>query len=487
MTKNENQSTSICEKETDVLNTEWGMMYQKLKDYFETNAHSDVSSNDDGDRELCRWIMRQRFLYNKEFLSLDKVELLNRLNFDWNPIETQWQEMYQELKEYYSQYGNCNVPLRYEEKSSLGRWVTKQRQDYKKGELSQDKINLLNQLNFDWNPTETQWNEMYQQLKDYFNQYQHCNIPLSYKENPRLGGWVAKQRRDYKNSKLSQEKTNLLNRLNFVWDPIETKWEEKYQELKNYFESNGHLDLSYENEEQRQLVIWTRKQRQAYEQEKLAPDKIERLNQLNFDWNPLETKWEEKYQQLKEYFETHKNLNNLTQYHLDDSLEKWIHYQRTAYKANKLSQERIELLNQLNFDWNPFETQWQVMYQQLKEYFEQYNHSNVPQYYKENNSLGFWVRKQRMAYKRRELSQDKIDQLNQLNFDWDPLKTQWKAMYQQLKEYFEQHNHSNVPQRYQSNKALGIWVNNQRLAYKRNRLSQERIDLLSKLDFDWKE
>ena len=50
-------------------------------------------------------------------------------------VEPQWLDKYQQLKRYFQQYGDCNVPQRYKENPSLGAWVNAQRQHYKKGEL----------------------------------------------------------------------------------------------------------------------------------------------------------------------------------------------------------------------------------------------------------------------------------------------------------------------------------------------------------------
>ena len=97
---------------------------------------------------------------------------------------------------------------------------------------------------------------------------------------------------------------------------------------------------------------------------------------------------------------------------------KIILHQGFGYKKNKLSQERINLLNQLNFNWDGVEGKWREMYQQLKEYYNQHQHCNVPTRYKGNSQLRYWVDYQRQAYKKNKLSQERIDLLNQLNFDW---------------------------------------------------------------------
>ena len=148
----------------------------------------------------------------------DLLEDCKRLFKDMGQyLKDSWYFRYQQLQAYYEENQSCNVPQRYKEDPELGRWVSTQRKAYKKNNLSQEKVDLLNQLNFDWDPAETYWQEMYQQLKDYYENHQNCNVPQGYKENPQLANWVANQRQKYKKNKLSQERIDLINQLNFDW------------------------------------------------------------------------------------------------------------------------------------------------------------------------------------------------------------------------------------------------------------------------------
>ena len=80
-------------------------------------------------------------------------------------FRSQWNDNYQELKIYYEKEGNSSYPY---ESGSLGQWCSIQRREYKTGKLSQERIYLLEKLNFVWDVLEQQWNESYQELKTYF-------------------------------------------------------------------------------------------------------------------------------------------------------------------------------------------------------------------------------------------------------------------------------------------------------------------------------
>ena len=61
----------------------------------------------------------------------------------------------------------------------------------------------------------------------------------------------------------------------------------------------------------------------------------------------------------------------------------------------------------------------------------------------------------------------------------------WQIRFNELKEYKEKYGDTLVPNRYDVNPQLGRWVDNQRVKYKRNQLSDERIHRLNELGFVW--
>lgn len=59
----------------------------------------------------------------------------------------------------------------------------------------------------------------------------------------------------------------------------------------------------------------------------------------------------------------------------------------------------------------------------------------------------------------------------------------WKNMLNELKEYREKHGHTMVPIEYELNPKLGAWVDSQRQYYKRDSLSEERMEMLQNEGF----
>ena len=137
-------------------------------------------------------------------------------------------------------------------------------------------------------------------------------------------------------------------------------------------------------------------------------------------------------------------------------------------------------------------TSWQSWYGMLEEYKQAEGHVNVPKGHKHGDfKLGNWIVTQRTSRKSNDknLTPERIEQLEALGFDWDPFKSKFQAGIAALKEYKQAEGHVNVPANYKHGDfSLGAWTHNQRQAYKNNneRLTPERIEQLEALGFDWR-
>merc|ERR1712238_191114 len=102
------------------------------------------------------------------------------------------------------------------------------------------------------NKRELFWNEKYSELREYFNVHGHCRAPYI---NKTLGQWVQNQRRQKKS--LSEDKIEKLNEIKFVWN-VNLSWDERYSELREYFNLHGDCRVPYIN---KTLGVWVHNQR----------------------------------------------------------------------------------------------------------------------------------------------------------------------------------------------------------------------------------
>ncbi len=271
---------------------DWFEKYGELKLFVETYGHVFPNSKSKEFTSLGFWCSRQRRrkFQQKGTLTQEKIELLNSLNFVWDPAETDWQNKFLELQKFKQEHRHSS-PSRFTSKefTSLANWCTTQRRKFqKKGTLTQEKIELLNSLNFVWDPAETDWQNKFLELQKFKQEHRHSSPSrFTSKEFTSLANWCTTQRRKFqKKGTLTQEKIELLNSLNFVWDPVETDWKNKFLKLQKFKQEHGHSNpASTKGNEFESLYMWCKNQRNNYKKGKLSQNRIELLNEIEFQWD----------------------------------------------------------------------------------------------------------------------------------------------------------------------------------------------------------
>jgi hypothetical protein len=159
---------------------------------------------------------------------------------------------------------------------------------------------------------------------------------------------------------------------------------------------------------------------------------------------------------------------------------------------------RLRALEGLDFAWDAFDALWKQRLSELANYRDIHGHCNVPTNYRENKSLGTWVRTQKVQYQHKKLgnkshmTDSRLQALEGLDFVWDASDALWKQRFSELVNYHDIHGHCSVPTNYSENKSLGTWVKTQRVQYKwrgqddkKSSLTDSRLQALEGLDFAW--
>mmetsp|Transcript_23009 Transcript_23009/g.47800 ORF Transcript_23009/g.47800 Transcript_23009/m.47800 type:complete len:321 (+) Transcript_23009:156-1118(+) len=143
------------------------------------------------------------------------------------------------------------------------------------------------------------WVSRFNELVDFYCTHKHPNVPFRYSANPKLGGWVQKQRDFKKKSKLAPFKENALNSIGFNWVlekkrlpkvnregiySYEDLWEFRFDQLKEFKAVNGHCNVPYRYSIDPTLGRWVQNQREFRKKRTLRKDRVERLEELGFQW-----------------------------------------------------------------------------------------------------------------------------------------------------------------------------------------------------------
>jgi hypothetical protein len=132
--------------------------------------------------------------------------------------------------------------------------------------------------------------------------------------------------------------------------------------------------------------------------------------------------------------------------------------------------------------------QWQTNYAFVIEFAKKNGHIRIPHVDVEHRRCAQWLQKQR--YRKKISHQDKT-QLKVLeqygfSFKWnrnDVRKHRWEAYFGQLMEFHEMNGHLKIPKCKAEYRALYWWVQEQRKAFWKNALSQDRRDKLLSVKF----
>ena len=135
-----------------------------------------------------------------------------------------WIVKFKELRTFCIVEKHFNVQANQDKK--LANWVRWQREQYRKKNLSEERIAKLEAIGFPWGkkysspPT---WEKNYDDLKKYQAAMRHCNVPINAASPSALAKWVSAQRSEYRrfhkgaDSFMTLEKIGKLNDIGFDW------------------------------------------------------------------------------------------------------------------------------------------------------------------------------------------------------------------------------------------------------------------------------
>jgi hypothetical protein len=194
--------------------------------------------------------------------------------------------------------------------------------------------------------------------------------------------------------------------------------------------------------------------------------------------------WKENFRKLKAYHQKHGSFNVSSEGN-DKQLARWV--ENIRKHPERLPAKSYKALVQIGF---PFHTSsdWNTMFSKLENFYRKNGHVYVPSDEPALESLFDWTTNQRLS--KSVLTSAQLQKLNSIQFDWETRtykEVQWIEMYRALVDFKKKYGHTKVPQDFKENKTLGSWVSRQRSSKTRNILAPERIKLLNKVGFLWKE
>ena len=410
-------------------------------------GHCDVPIHSDDFQKLGKLVNRYRHIYKKGVkrpdgsvylkyigkLKKEDIQKLESLGFKWQVRRRNWFDFYKEIEDYFNK--NNSLKGLASENESLYHWLYNNRK--KLDTLSKSKREKLELFDIkpinedDINKDRVTWDENYILLKNFKKEYGHLDLSRYLPKYKKLHKWVKYQVNAEKNNTLSINSANKLisiglikkdkncsvqQVLNFE-EPkeIATKvliknnrksWDGRYNELKDFFERNSHSHY-FKSHGNATLYHWVLAQRVEKNKGKLSQNKIKKLDEINFVWEPDnigtmpdDDNWLNLLIKLREYKDVfgHTNVSQVDKNPEYKRLGKWLNEQRNYKKGRKLgkrivflSEEKEALLNSLGIIWDVKEHEWNQRLDELKNYYGEFNSWKVPLNGKKFGGLGHWI------------------------------------------------------------------------------------------------
>ena len=542
----------------------WETRYAELCAYQAQHGHTNVTKSQN--RTLGHWRDVQREFRRKGMLNPDRTARLDAIGFEWEAPgrgdrtraewhQHLWDEQFQRLTAFKERFGHAHVPVVWEEDSKLGEWVASQRDLSRRQRLPADRRQRLDSIGFVWKPDAhfnqppfpaerapaqkyiALWETRYAELCAYKAEHGHTNVTMS--QNRRLGHWRDVQRQFRRKGMLSAERIARLDAIGFEWEAPELngreredwakkRWDEQFQRLTAFKDHFGHAQVPKNWAEDTALATWVADQRKARRKGRLPADRHQRLDTLDFDWQPAtrpirsdrgkprpspvkQALWDQRYDELRAFHQQHGHTRVPNKRPEVVQLCKWCYSQRAFRRQGILSADRIARLDALGFDWdNPSSPgksyqqhradSWDAQYARLTAFHQRFGHSRVPVTWVEDKQLVRWVEKQRKAAREGRLSDDRRARLDLLGFIWNPDNTPvfsprpdqhgpkpaheviWLRHLESLRAFHQQHGHFHPSSSREG--PLYNWCRLQRKERRKGTLTPARLALLAALGFE---
>ena len=220
----------------------------------------------------------------------------------------------------------------------------------------------------------------------------------------KLGLWCNTQRIAYKRGKLQEERRRQLELIGFEWNQLDSKWMKEYRALKVFFDTCGR----WPKREDGPLATWCYTQRERRKNGRLSKERIRALNEIGFVWNQnLQGEWMKNYEELKSFVRKYRRFPKST----EGNLGGWCHTQRKMRKQGKLPNDRRLLLDKIGFVWSA-EQVWQGNFEQLCLFHNLQGRWPGCR----EGALGRWCTIQRRDYRKGNMSDERIVQLERIGF-----------------------------------------------------------------------
>ena len=433
----EDFARAIEVKIVELTSTSFEEYVGAYEQFYAEHGHGLVPDNYQADNGLnlgC-WVHNQRAfkVRGSTQLTPEREQRLNDLpGWEWEGRDAAWKMGWRYAQDYRAEKGHIRPRAREMFKGfKIGQWVNVQRTIKVQGKLSDERIQLLEQIDgWTWDLLAEQWEEGFRRLQEYVQRNGDARAPVRYKtENGYpLGKWVDTQRRFHSRDNLDEDRVRRLEELSdtWTWDLLAEQWEEGFRRLQEYVQRNGdaRVPSTHKEADGYKLGLWVVNQRAKHRKDDLEDDRVRRLKGLDgWSWNTKADLWEEGFARLRQYVDSNGSATLISHAYVTDDgygLGHWVAKQRFFYTKGDLDPDRENRLKKVTgWVWSAMEARWEEGFSRLQDYVR--DNGSIPGATTEvgGYKVGSWAVVQRARHKKDKLTADQVHRLGGLDgWEW---------------------------------------------------------------------
>ena len=268
-------------------------------------------------------------------------------------FKRQWWEVYSLITKYYKTYGKFPAKGTILSGVDAGSWITNQRWFYSQNKLSADRVEALNSLSgWEWNVNKTRLTKYQQALQNYIQHHGYPPETFIVWQSIPIGSWLNLKRSDRKYKRIGMEEEEWFLQLHpQIWRTGHyRRFQARLEKVKEFFHTNNRWPSQKGDSAERSMAAWVNNTRSKYKTGKLSARRIELMASWDsWVWSACTNRWRHRYNQVCVHVKQHKNIPSSS----GSLAGSWCAKQRKRRRQRKLSQDRIDLLEQIpGWFWN---------------------------------------------------------------------------------------------------------------------------------------
>ena len=469
----------------DYQEWKWDSMYSELKEYA---RHNEFEPHKEDYPEIAKWYVSQKSQLKNDRLSPHRKNLILGIQFKGTYKDRKWYDKFAEYK-LFSEENDFEPDI--ENNPELAKWMLSQKSQINGNTLDQDKMKLFNSIVFK-SSFNKRWEDSYNDLVVYrkinpnnWPPYDRKNLNS---EMNKLYIFCQSIRKRYRENSLDDYWFEKMAAIDFNFDGQTDNWTKYFEEIKCLLKDRKTINQS---EIGNNAYSWIVRHKKKLEKGSLSPYQSRKIKELHLD--QFFEAWEDIYEKVEDWVSKHGKTPTKGE---NADLNIWLYSQRSRYKNGTLPDEQLAKLEAVGFDLEGLgkernEKKWLQHFHKLKNVLEKHNRFPTPTFEKE---LYVWVQSQRAAMagtlkRRKPLSKKRISLLNSINFPWvgeGRANQSWEDSFEEFKKFITPNGRLIIPSTINGERSIMYnWWSNQKLAYKKGDLPEERIKAFREIGIDF--